>query len=77
MTVIESFKDKAVPAAILLNADDWGFGHFHMDEDSVKVFEQKLSNVSAKVDKAVILGQLFSMMQQIEYPATKFAKILS
>lgn len=36
---------KDVPAAILLNCDDWGYGHFIMDEAAIKVFEEKLSRV--------------------------------
>jgi hypothetical protein len=36
---------KQVPDAILLNKDDWGFGHFQLDAASVAVFEQSLQNV--------------------------------
>lgn len=45
ITVIEVMKDKKKPAAILLNADDWGFGYFELDDQSVKVFEQCLARV--------------------------------
>ena len=58
MTELAQFKDKRVPAAILLNSDDWGFGHFLMDDSSIKVFEEKLSKVQSKVDRAVVIGQL-------------------
>ena len=55
MTELEKFKDKNVPAAVLLNSDDQGYGHFFIDEASVKVFEEKLSNVQSKTDKEVVI----------------------
>lgn len=36
---------KELPAAFLLNLDDWGFGYFELDLPSVKVFEESLSKV--------------------------------
>jgi hypothetical protein len=36
---------KDLPSAILLNADDWGFGYFELDLPSVKVFEESLCKV--------------------------------
>jgi hypothetical protein len=39
LTTIECMVGKQNPAAILLNADDWGFGYFEMGENSIKVFE--------------------------------------
>ena len=77
MTELAQFKDKRVPAAILLNSDDWGFGHFLMDDSSIKVFEEKLSKVQSKVDRAVVIGQLICMMRQIEYPATRFPTVMN
>ena len=47
---------KELPAAVLLNSDDWGFGYFELDEGSVKVFEQSLSKVSNQLDRAVVIG---------------------
>lgn len=49
-------KDKAKPSAILLNSDDWGFGHFTIDEESMKIFEEKLSKVQNALDRNVVLG---------------------
>ena len=77
LTELEKFKDKNVPAAVLLNSDDWGFGHFHLDDASVKVFEEKLSKVQSKIDKVVVIGQIINMMRLIEYPATKLPKIMN
>jgi len=54
---------KELPAAVLLNSDDWGFGYFELDEGSVKVFEQSLSKVSNQLDRAVVIGQILSMMR--------------
>ena len=34
-----------MPSAMLLNSDDWGFGHFTIDDESMKVFEEKLSKI--------------------------------
>lgn len=45
-----------MPGAILLNSDDWGFGHFQMDDMSIKVFEERLAKVENKVDRAVVIG---------------------
>lgn len=39
LTLIPSMVGKSVPSAFLLNSDDWGFGHFELDEPSIKVFE--------------------------------------
>ena len=58
---------KNAPKAILVNSDDWGFGHFVLDDGSIKVFEEKLSKVQNKIDRAVVIGQLICMMRQIEY----------
>ena len=77
LTELEKFKDKNVPAAVLLNSDDWGFGHFHLDDASVKVFEEKLSKMQSKIDKVVVIGQIINMMRLIEYPATKLPKIMN
>ena len=76
ITELEMFKDKKEPAAILLNSDDWGFGHFNLDEASLKVFENQLSKISSKIDKSVICGQLVCMMREIEYPATRLVGIM-
>ena len=45
ITEVEKMKDKAMPSAMLLNSDDWGFGHFTIDDESMKVFEDKLSKI--------------------------------
>ena len=68
---------KPVPKAFLLNSDDWGFGHFELDEASIKVFEQNLSNVESQIDRAVILGQITGMMLQVEYPATRLPIVMN
>jgi hypothetical protein len=39
ITQVPSMIGKSVPNAFLLNSDDWGFGHFELDEQSIKVFE--------------------------------------
>ena len=39
VTKIPAMVGKNTPAAFLLNSDDWGFGHFELDENSIKVFE--------------------------------------
>ena len=52
-----------MPAAILLNAEDWGFGYFHIDEKSIEVFESKLGNMESILNKAVVIGQLVGMMR--------------
>ena len=76
-TEIEKCKDKQVPAAVLLNSEDWGFGHFHLDDAALKVFEGKLSKVQSALDRNVVLGQIICMMRQIEYPATKLTTIMN
>ena len=65
LTVIEGIAGKRVPAAVLLNSDDWGFGHFTMDDSAMKVFEEKLGKMQSKIDRAVVIGQLITMMRQI------------
>lgn len=67
---------KNAPDAILLNCDDWGFGHFIMDDNSMKVFEQSLGNVKSNIDRAVIIGQVSAMMKQIEFPANRLTSFL-
>ena len=76
-TEVEKMKEKAAPSAILLNSDDWGFGHFTIDDESMKVFEEKLSKVQNALDRNVILGQVMSMMRMGEYAATRLHKIRS
>jgi hypothetical protein len=39
LTPIPDLNGEDLPAAILVNSDDWGFGYFELDEPSVKVFE--------------------------------------
>ena len=77
LTVVEACNGKKVPAAVLLNCDDWGFGHFTMDDNAMKVFEEKLGNMQSKIDRAVVIGQLIAMMRQIQYPATRMPLIMN
>ena len=65
LTTIEAMNGKKVPAAVLLNSDDWGFGHFTMDDTAMKVFEERLGKMQSKIDRAVVIGQLITMMRQI------------
>lgn len=55
-TVLKQFAGKEVPAAILLNNDDWGFGHFVLDEPSTRVFEERLSQIQDPLNRATIIG---------------------
>ena len=71
MTELDKLKDKAVPKAVLLNSDDWGYGYFFLDETSLKVFEKKLAKMGNRIDRAVVIGQINTMMKQIEYPASR------
>jgi len=75
-TEIEKMNGKPATDAILLNCDDWGFGHFILDDNSMKVFENSLGNVESNIDRAVIIGQVSAMMKQIEFPANRLPKIL-
>lgn len=77
LTTIECIAGKKVPAAVLLNSDDWGFGHFTMDDTAMKVFEEKLGKMQSKIDRAVVIGQLITMMRQIQYPATRMPLIMN
>jgi len=77
LTEVESIVGQQVPAAILLNCDDWGFGHFILDETAIQLFEQKLGRVQSKIDRAVVIGQVISMMRQVEYPATRMPSIMN
>ena len=56
LTNVESIVGKRVPAAVLLNCDDWGFGHFTMEDTTMKVFEDKLGKMQSKIDRAVVIG---------------------
>ena len=77
LTPIEAIVGKRQPAAVLLNSDDWGFGHFTMEDTAIKVFEDKLGNMQSKIDRAVVIGQLITMMRQIQYPATRMPLIMN
>lgn len=70
-------KGKKKTAAVLLNADDWGFGYFELDDQSVKVLEQCLARVDNKLDRAVVIGQIIAMMKQIAYPATRLPQVMN
>ena len=63
LTQIEAMIGKKVPAAVLLNTDDWGFGHFTMEDTAMKLFEDKLGKMQSKIDRAVVIGQLITMMR--------------
>lgn len=66
-----------MPAAFLLNNNDWGFGYFALDEASIGVFETSLSKVNNSLNRAVIIGQVIIMMRQVEYPATRMPTIMN
>lgn len=55
-TVVEALAGKEVPAAILVNNDDWGFGYFILDDTSIRVFENKLSQMENPLNRVVIIG---------------------
>jgi hypothetical protein len=63
LTTIDVMVGKEMPAAILLNSEDWGFGYFEMDASSIKVFENCLGKLDSKIDRAVIIGQVIAMMK--------------
>ncbi len=65
-----------VPNALCLNAGDYGYGIFYQDEKSQRAFENGLSKVDDKLNKAVSLSQLITMMRDIAYPATRMPKLL-
>ena len=48
-----------------------------MEEGAIKVFEEKLGRVQSKIDKAVVIGQLITMMRQVEYPANRMPAIMN
>mmetsp|Transcript_28016 Transcript_28016/g.37412 ORF Transcript_28016/g.37412 Transcript_28016/m.37412 type:complete len:87 (+) Transcript_28016:1803-2063(+) len=77
LTTVEAMVGKSVPAAVLLNSDDWGFGHFTMEDTAMKVFEERLGKMQSKIDRAVVIGQLITMMRQIQYPATRMPLIMN
>ena len=77
LTSIECAVGKIVPAAVLLNSDDWGFGHFTMDDSAIKIFEDNLGKMQSKIDRAVVIGQLITMMRQIQYPATRMPLVMN
>lgn len=56
VTTVEAINGKKVPAAVLLNCDDWGFGHFTMEDTAMKVFEERLGKMQSKIDRAVVIG---------------------
>jgi len=56
LTSVDSLIGKSVPAAVLLNSDDWGYGYFTLDDASVKVFEQSLAKINTKIDRSVVIG---------------------
>jgi hypothetical protein len=66
-----------VPHAILMNSDDYGFGVFIIDEKSQRVYEQNLNKIPTELNKAVVISQFIVMMREIQYPATRFPKILN
>ena len=63
LTQVPQMVGKELPAAFLLNADDWGFGFFEVDLPSVKVFEESLSQVQNSLDRAVIIANVIAMMR--------------
>jgi hypothetical protein len=65
-----------LPAAILLNVDDSGFGFFEIDLPSIKVFEESLSKVSDPLDRSVVISNVIAMMRQLSYPATRMPIIM-
>ena len=69
ITELEVMVGKETPAAVILNSDDQGFGHFVLDNSSIKVLENNLANLESKIDRAVVISQLVCMMRQVEYPA--------
>lgn len=76
-TVLKQFNGKEVPAAILLNNDDWGFGHFVLDEPSVRVFEDRLAQIKDPLNRATIIGQFIAMVRQLQYPSTRLPILMN
>jgi len=76
-TIVDALAGKDVPAAILINNDDWGFGYFILDDASIRVFENKLSQMENPLNRVVIIGQIISMVRQLAYPATRLPIIMN
>lgn len=77
LTVVSEMIGKDLPAAFLLNSDDWGFGYFELDLASVKVFEESLCKVKDSLDRVVIISNVIAMMRQLTYPATRMPIIMN
>jgi aminopeptidase N len=75
VTDVPSVVGMEVPAAILLNENDWGFGYFTLNERAITCFENSLANINCSLNRAVIINQLIIMMRQIEYPATRLPNV--
>lgn len=60
-----------------MNNDDWGFGYFILDDASIRVFENKLSQMENPLNRVVIIGQIISMVRQLAYPATRLPIIMA
>lgn len=43
----------------------------------MKIFEEKLGKMHSKIDRAVVIGQLITMMRQIQYPATRMPLVMN
>jgi len=56
ITELAVLNGKEAPAIILLNSDDWGFGHFVLEDAAIKIFEENLGKVEANIDRAVVIG---------------------
>lgn len=56
ITEVPEIVGRNVPAAFLLNNNDWGFGYFALDEASIGVFETSLSKINNSLNRAVIIG---------------------
>ena len=48
-----------------------------MDDNAMKIYEEKLGKMQSKIDRAVVIGQLITMMRQIQYPATRMPLVMN
>lgn len=76
VTEIQNLVGVKAPSAYLLNYNDWGYGKFMIDENSLEVFKKGLHKIENSLSRKLIHNTIFFMTRDAQLSAHTFADFL-
>jgi len=76
ITEICELNEKPAPHAFLLNYEDWGYGRFLIDKNSLEAFQEGVSKIESSLSRKLIHNTLFTMTREGQLSAHDFGNVI-